>query len=176
MADTYKFFGEGASIPYSGAGLPPFKRRVNVPDLIANKRLANTSDPLTPVALASTGFGAADILQVFQVPKGFLAKGTEYYVVVGEGATCTIDIGIQSATQTHSLAANDNLFEDAGSIETAGVLLGTGDADEGGTDNKIGELFITDGQVCILFNHATDTAVFDISLLGYMLSEIDAPS
>jgi len=172
MADTYKFYQEGAGIPYKGSDAPPFKRRLNVPDLIANKKLANTTDETTAVKLASTGFGAADKLELFQIPKGFIVYGVEYYVVTGEGATCTIDIGLNSATSTHGLSADDDLWEAAGSIETAGVLLGTGDADAGGTDNKIGELFITDGNICVLFNHATDTAVVDFWVRGAMVSAI----
>jgi hypothetical protein len=171
---AYKFFQDGPGVPHAHPSAPPFFKKLDVPDLIANAKLAVVSAPTVAVKLASTGFAQNDTLELFQVPKGFLAKGVELYVITGEGATCTIDIGVNSATSTHGLAIDDNLFEDAASIQTAGALLGTGDADPMGTDNKIGELFITDGNVNVLFNHATDTAVVAFWLLGQMLPTIDA--
>lgn len=174
---AYQFYGEGpGSGPAfnTGTGDILAKKRLDVPDLIANAGLAVTSDLNTAVKLESTGFGAADTLELFQIPKGAMVKRVIGYVITGEGATCTIDIGLDSATSTHGLSADDDLWDAAASIETAGVLFGTGDADAGGTDNKIGELFITDGNVNVLFNHATDTAVVDFWVEGYMASTIDA--
>lgn len=169
---AYKFYQEGAGVPHAHPHAPPFERLLDVPDLIANAKLAVTSAPTVAVALASTGFAQNDTLELFQIPAGFIVYGVEYYVVTGEGATCTIDIGLDSATSTHGLSADDDLWDAAGSIQTAGVLLGTGDADAGGTDNKVGEVFITDGNINVLFNHATDTAVVDFWVRGFMLGAL----
>jgi len=174
MAD-YEFYKEGAGVPYTSGGNPFMKRRLDIPDLVANAKLALTSAPGTPVNLPSTGFAASDTLELFQVPKGALIKRVGLYVVTGEGAACTIDIGVNSATSTHSLAANDDGWEAAGSIQTAGVMLYTLDNDEFGSDNMMGQLFITDGNINVLFNSAdTETAVVDFWVEGYMASAIDA--
>ena len=173
MSD-YKFYQEGAGVQYNPGGQPFMRRRLNIPDLISYAMLALTSAPETAVKLASTGFASGDTLQLFQIPKGALVKRVGYYVVTGEGATCTIDIGIDSATSTHSESANDDGWGAAEDIETAGALGYTIDGDEFGSDNMMGQLFITDGNINVLFNNAaTDTAVVDFWVEGYMASDID---
>lgn len=171
---AYEFFGDGYGVNVKNHGEPFMRRRLDAPDLIANAGLALTSAPTVAVTLASTGFAQNDTLRLFKVPKGALVKRVGLYVVTGEGATATIDIGIDSATSTHSLATNDNGWENAGSIQTAGVVLYTGDADEFGSDNMMGQLFITNGNINVLFNNAIDTAVVDFWVEGYMASTIDA--
>lgn len=156
------------------AGEPFMRRRLDIPDLIANAGLALTSAPTVAVKLASTGFASSDTLELFQIRKGSLVKRVGFYVVTGEGGTCTLDIGINSATSTHSLAANDDGWDAAITIETAGTLSYTGDNDQFGSDNMMGQLFITDGNVNVLFNNAADTAVVDFWLEGYLASDIDA--
>ncbi len=172
MANNYKFYGEGAALPYDAPGMAVARKRLDVPDLIANPKLALTSSPNVKTVLPSTGFGAADTLEMFRVQAGVLVRRIGFWVVTGEGATCTIDIGVDSATATHSLSANDDGWGAAEDIETAGVLYETLDADEFGTDNMPGQLYILDGAVVILFNHATDVAVVDLWMVGEFVSEI----
>ncbi len=173
----YKYYGEGpGSGPvYAGGGKPFMFRRLDIPDLIAYAKLAVTTDENTPVKVAATGFTTGDTLELFQVPKGALIKRVMGYIVTGEGGAATIDIGVNSATSTHSLAANDNGWDDAQDLQTAGGLFYTGDADEFGSDNMAGQLFITDGNINVLFNTAaTAVAVVDFWVEGYMASTIDA--
>jgi hypothetical protein len=172
MADAYKFYGEGAALPYDAPGMAVARKRLDVPDLIANPKLALTSSPNVKTVLPSTGFGAADTLEIFSVQAGVLVRRIGLYVVTGEGATCTIDIGVDSATATHSLAADDDGWAAAFDIETAGVLLETLDSAAFGSDNMPGQLYITDGAVVILFNHATDDAVVDLWMVGEYDSDI----
>lgn len=157
---TYQWKGAGYALP----GIPGIYRiTIDVPKLIANGSragLALVAAPNTGVALASTGFAANDILEVFWVPKGTIIRECGMYVIVGEGDTATINAGVTSSTETEDGTDIDGwgVFD----IETAGVTDATSDDDGFGTDNVPGgELYITNGSVDIEFNNATDTAVFE---------------
>lgn len=159
---TYQWKGAGYGLPQFGGTL---QKKIDIPTLIANgadSGLALVAAPNTGVALPSTGFAATDILEVFWVPKGTIVKEVGFYVITGEGATCTIDIGVSSATETEDGADTDGWLNE-GDIETAGVTGGTTDATLTMGRDAVpgGELFITNGSIDILFNSAnTNAAVF----------------
>lgn len=159
---TYQYKGAGYGLPYDASR--PLIKDINVATLIsngANAGIALTSAPNTGVALESTGFAANDILEVFWVPAGTIIRECGMYVITGEGATCTINVGVTSSTETEDGTDIDGwgVFD----IETAGITDATDDADGFGTDNVPGgELYITNGSVDIEFNNATDTARFII--------------
>ena len=167
---TLKFYKDSYSPGvYQPPGFAPFRRNIDLPALVAASPapLASTSDVRT--ALASTGFAAADILQVFQVSLGFCLRMVGVRVTTVEGATCTADIGNCSATQTHRLAANPDGFMgtcDLNSATTQITLIT--DEDLGGSTYE-GVVFVTNGSIDVTFGHAsTETAIFDVFAMGAM--------
>lgn len=157
---TYAFKSRGYGMAYGAPGDSPFMANINIPDLIANGGL--DSD------LPSTGFAAADILQVFEVPAGFLLTQVGARVTTAEGATCTADIGNCSATQTHRLSANPDGFMgtlDLNSAVTQITLIN--DEDVGGSA-YMGVVFVTNGTIDITFGHNnTNAAIFDVWAAGW---------
>lgn len=163
---TYAFYKQSAAMPDVQPGKVAFKKTINIPDLIANGGLATTAGVAT--ALPSTGFGAADVLQVFNIPEGFLVKSGGIVVTTAEGATCTVDVGVTTAAQIHTATADTDGILDGVDLNATGATI-TGVSQGIGANNLMGYLFVDDGTVDILFNNAgTDTAVFDIWLEGVM--------
>jgi len=127
--------------------------------------LANTSNVQQSL---TSGFTAADILQVFEVKKGFvLTPLVGAYVTTTEGDTCTADIGNSSATQTHRLASNPDGYMGTFNLNSAVAQITLiADEDLGGSTYQ-GVVFITDGTIDITFGHNTDAAVFDVFACGF---------
>ena len=163
---TYQKKGAGVNLPYAfGMVSPTLRERIDIPGLIAlgvYGGLALVATPDVGVALPSTGFADGDILNMWGVVKGTLVNEVGVYVITGEGATCTIDVGVQSATQTE----NGMDIDGAGvfNLETSLVLDGTAHTDGWGSDAlPLGELYITNGSIDIEWNHdATGVAEFEI--------------
>ena len=174
MAD-YVYKGQGHSLPNDNPGMMPLRKRLDIPDLIANGGLALAATPNTAQALPTTGFAATDTLEIFRVPKGTVVRAVGNYVVTGEGATCTIDIGLNSALATMILTATDNGWGNGVDIETAAMYDGTITGDGFGNTTYLGQLFIIDGAVVILFNNAnTNAAIVDFWAEAYYAAKIDA--
>lgn len=173
---VYQWKGAGYGLPYEGASMVTLRKRIDLPLLIArgaNAQLALVATPNTGAALASTGFAADDILEMFWVPKGTVIRECGVYVITGEGATCTINAGVTSSTETEDGTDIDGwgVF----SLQTAGATDATTDDDGFGTDAVPGgELYITNGSVDVEFNHATDTAEFEFWSLGYWIGNLTA--
>ncbi len=135
-----------------------FNACVNIPNLVTYGGL--------DAALPSTGFADGDVLEVFNVPAGTLILQVGIFVVTGEGATATIDIGVVTAAQIQGSADTDG-FLDGGNIETADVAAITAVAAGHGVDNLMGIVYVTDGTIDIEFNNDdTETAVFDVWAVG----------
>ena len=175
---TYQWKGAGYALPVNfGMISPPIKTRIDVPKLIADgvqSGLALVAAPNDGVALASTGFAANDILEVAWLPKGTTVRGCADWIITGEGATCTINVGVTSTTETHPLNGDIDGFG-VFNIETADVADGTDDGDGYGSDNyPAGIIYVTNGSLDIEFNHATDTAEFefwvDCSYVGSLVA------
>jgi hypothetical protein len=64
--------------------------------------------PMVELDFAKTPYGAADVLQVFNVPAGTLVRHVAYEVVTAEGATLTFDIGDGDAAAGYISNANGN--------------------------------------------------------------------
>lgn len=175
---TYQWKGAGYSLPQFGN---IYQAKIDIPTMITNGTdagLALTSAPNTAVALESTGFADGDIFEVFWVPKGTVVRGVGLYVVTAEGATCTIDVGVQSATETNE-GTNIDTWIDGGDLNaTAGTYTMTGSIGEASDDLFMGEvIYETNGSIDIEFNNdSTETAVFviwaeilalDYSLFGF---------
>ena len=172
---TYQWKGAGYGLPYAAGQGQRLIKEIDVPTLIANGAnagLALVAAPNTGVALASTGFAANDILEVFWVPKGTVILGCGAYVITGEGATCTINVGVTSTTETHDLGGDIDGWG-VFNIETALAADATDDADGYGTDNYPGGIiYATNGSIDVEFNHATDTAVFYVWAWGFWLGTL----
>lgn len=170
---TFKFYREGYGIMYNEPNKAPFSRRIDMPSLIANGGLANTSD--VKVTLPTTGFAASDILQVFQVPAGFQLQCIGIRVVTAEGAACTAKIGNLSATQTHVLGANDDGYVASANFNSATTQLGTVASDglgpnTGAGTGLMGIVFVTNGSIDITFGSAdTNAFIADIWATGAMV-------
>ena len=169
---TYIYRGMGYGLPMEPSGIVTLKRRVDIPAIIAGSTkggLALAATPNDGVAVPAAGFTAADVIKVFGIPSGTIIRGVGIYVVTGEGATCTINVGVQTSAQTSpaGAAAGFGVFN----IETAAALDATTDGtDAYGLDTApAGALFITDGTIDIYFNHSTvNLAVFDIWAFGFV--------
>jgi len=172
---VYQWKGAGHGLPYTGGAINIVKK-IDAATLIANGAnagLALVGAPNTGVALASTGFAANDILEVFWVPKGTVIRGCAEYLVTAEGAACTINAGVTSTTETHDLGGDIDGWGVFDLNATAGSADGTDDADGYGTDNyPAGMIYVTNGSIDIEFNHATDTAVFYFFAWGFWLGAL----
>ena len=163
---TYRF-KEGVSLPHDfAANGGVIKRRVDIPALIANGGLTDTAG--TAQSLASTGFASADILQVFLVPQGFLLYQVGVFMDTVEDSVCTGDIGIITAAQNNWASGAATNLMNTWNLATAGAQLGLVGDTLGGT-TYMSTLFITDGQLSVTFNNASDTAIFDIWAVGWFV-------
>lgn len=157
---TYAFKNRGVGMPYGAPHDVAFKTNINITEMIANQ-------PLDAV-LPASGFGAADVLQIFEVPAGFLLTHVGVRVTTAEGGACTADIGNASATQTHLLAADAVGYMgtiDLNSEVTQTVLVTDTHL---GADNYMGVVFVTDGTIDLTFvTAATAVAVFDVWAAGF---------
>jgi len=156
MATTYHF-REGYALPYVGPGMCVLKRNLDVPALIALGAEPNglyVSDVAT--ALATTGFAATDILQIFRVPAGFhVITGGVRITTVG---TDNIDIGIQTAAETLEGNADVDYWLNAGVITAATCLVF--DHADGDAYNAIyQDVFLTNGSINVVFNTSAEAAL-----------------
>lgn len=164
---TYRF-REGHAYPAQSGGGVAYRRNINIPDLIANQGLTDTDGAAQ--TLASTGFAASDVLQIFLVPAGFLLAQVGVRVTTAEGGACTADIGNASATQTHRLAADAVGYMGTCDLnsETAQITL-IADTHIGGS-TYMGAVFITNGSIDFTFvTAATAVAVFDVWAVGWQV-------
>ena len=157
---TYAFKNRGVGMPYGAPHDVAFKININIPDMIANQ-------PLDAV-LPATGFGAADVLQIFEVPAGFLLQHVGVRVTTAEGGACTADIGNASATQTHLLAADAVGYMGTIDLNTAVIQTVLVADTHLGAVNYMGVVFVTNGTIDFTFvTAATAVAVFDVWAAGW---------
>lgn len=168
---TYRY-KDGYGYPPDFYGSGCFRRRVDVPSLIANGGLTDTAG--ADATLASTGFAISDILQVFLVPKGFSLRYVAVNVVTADSAAVDIDVGNNSATQTHFLAIDADGYMGTCALNTATWKQNLiADVQLGGSTYE-GVIFVTNGSIDITFNTAACAeAIFDIACCGYMLLRED---
>lgn len=144
---TYAFKGRGPAVAYEPNGFCVVKRRVDMPDLLASpNKLALASAPTVGLGVF-TGFVQNDILELFEVPAGFMVMKVGARVVTAEGDACAGDIGCNSATQTHLLALDADGFMgtlDLNSAVTQVHLLT--DAQLGSSNNEC-IVYVTDGSI-----------------------------
>jgi len=165
MATTYHFYKQGYAIPYDAFGHVVLKKRLDVPALIASGAAGYSPLAVDGVrtALADTGFGIADILELFRVPAGFQVLGGGVNVVtVG---TDTIDMGVTSATQTQQGAGANRFLDDAPITATNVLMFDAADGDAWTT--LVQDVYITNGTIDVLFNTSAEAALIaDFWILG----------
>lgn len=165
---TYAYANRGAAVPYESPFQSVLKRHVDMPELIANPgKLALAASPTLPLT-SFAGFGAADILELWEVPAGFALTHIGVRVTTAEGATLTGDIGVNSATQTDLLASNPDGFMGTLDLNSAVVQKGLiADEDLGGSTYEQ-VIYVTAGSIDLTFGHASvDTFVADFFANGY---------
>jgi hypothetical protein len=169
MATTYHYYKEGYAVPYDAFGMAVLRKRVNIPKMISDGALGISPLAVADVrtALPAIGFDTGDILEVFRVPAGFHAVGGGVNVVtIGDGTASTIDVGVQSTTQTQG-GQDIDYWLDAGPLSAANVLV-FDHADGDAFNVYYEDVYITDGSIDIVFNASDDegAAIFDIWVRG----------
>ena len=162
MAD-YFFKDAGNAVAYDALSWQPLRKRINIPELIANQAFGQelVDSNGNVLSLPSTGFAAADTLTVFQVPAGFLGLLGGMDVLTAEGAVSTADLGDEDQAAGYL----DDVDLNAVGSEITAV------ADAFGADNVMGKVYDADQNIQILFNSAdTETAIFDVFLVGMLVA------
>jgi len=172
MATTYHFYKQGYAVPYDTFGHVLLRKHLDVPAIIASGAAGYSPLAVAGVrtALASTGFAATDILQLWRVPAGTLLIGGGFKVTTAGSAT-TIDIGNISATETMALGAEKDRWLDACAVAEDEYNFDTEDGDEWATvtaKHPLQTLYITNGSVDLTFNGAAEkTLIADFWMFGY---------
>lgn len=159
---SYCFTNRGAALPYDAPFHNVIRRKVDLPDLVANPgKLALAASPT--VGLTSfTGFVQNDILELFEVPQGTKVKGVGTYVSTAEGATAAATIGVVSATQTSQAAADADCFMASVDLNSTGYEDETATDIDATPDNYVRDVYITDGSIDMTFttNDTYAAAIF----------------
>ena len=173
---TYCFVGESADnngIPYGEFGAGVYRRRVDLPYLIAHpEKLALATAPNSPLTSFS-GFVQNDVLELFQVPIGYLPMLAAVRVNTVEGATAAAEIGI-SDDFVGATADADGLMESVDLNAAASeVSEGTSTVPPATIlDGAQPKIAITEGAAITMTFTTNDTyavAIFDVAIFGAML-------
>lgn len=108
------------------------------------------------VDFAEQNAAAADVLQIFDIPKGWVFERGDVFLLTAEGAAGTIDIGISGDT--------DGFLDDGNVNGTVGAKIALGV----GATIAAGTRYTADTTVQIIANAALDAAKIKIVLRGYM--------
>jgi hypothetical protein len=149
MAVIYQFLGETEALPYDAFGNVVMHKFVDVADLVLNpQKLALASAPNTPLTSFAGFVGTgSDILNVFHVPAGFIARFAGMYVELADTAPTTkISLGIGGEVAGFMLATV---------LTPAGLLAQTVIDDAYGTDNVCGVGFVAADTIDAVFSVAT---------------------
>jgi hypothetical protein len=165
---TYHYYKEGYAVPYDAFGMAVLRKRVDIPAIIAKGANGPLAVSEVRTALPAIGFDTGDILQIFRVPLGFHALGGGVRVVtVGDGTATTIDVGVQSSTQTQH-GQDIDYWLDAGPLSAAAVLVFDHADGDAFNTQYYEDVYITNGSIDIVFNASDDegAAIFDIWVRG----------
>lgn len=151
---TYSYY-DGA---VSGAALPhESKRHVSV----LRKRMKTSAIIASDSTLtAAAKIAAADVIQAIRLPTSFVVEKGAIKMVVAEGGTCTLDVGVGAA---------DELFNGADINTAAGTILLTLVADAWGPDNLTGYDLEAADTIDCEYKNDTDTADYWLYVKGFML-------
>jgi hypothetical protein len=169
---TYHFYKQGYEIPFDNFGFAVLRKQLDVPAIIASGVAGYSPLAVGGVrtALPSTGFGIADVLNLFRVPAGFHVISGGFRVTTAGTALATIDLGCVAGSTQLASAAND-----AGTwLETCltsavgnfifDATLGTTYPPAATTPE---DYFITTGSIDMTFNTAAElTLIGDVWVIG----------
>ncbi len=128
IMSTYHYYKEGYAVPYDAFGNVLLTRHLDVPALIAETDRSSLAISDERTLLPSTGFAAADILQLWRVPAGVLLLGGAMRVTTA-GSNSDLDIGHASATATMVTTAEHDRWATA--IDISGTGYFNFDAENG---------------------------------------------
>ena len=122
MADTYHYYKQGYAIPYDHFGHVVLRKHLDVPALIVSGAAGYSPLAVDEVrtALPTTGFGTADILNLFRVPAGFLVLFGGVKVTTAGTASSTLDIGVLTAAQVATNGVEAGYWLDAAVVSSTG--------------------------------------------------------
>jgi len=171
---SYAFKGRGAAIPYDAPLQTVLKRNISFPDLIANPgKLALAASPTLGLT-AFAGFENADVLELFEVPAGFLLQNFGLRCTTVQGETSAFVVGYNSATQTAlgvaATATDPNAYLATGDLVALGIMDANmfGKVGRTGTLDNFADLYVTDGSIDMTFATAItyDVAIMDVWAIG----------
>jgi hypothetical protein len=114
---TYQFLGETNAVPYGAPGYVVLKRFIDLGDLVLNpQKLALASAANTPLS-SFAGIVAADVLQIFHVPAGFVVKAAGMYIETADTLQPTGTLTIGDGSSTAGFMAAEAL-DGAGATQT----------------------------------------------------------
>lgn len=172
---SYAFKGRGAAIPYDAPMQTVLKRNISFPDLIANPgKLALAATPTLGLT-SFDGFENADVLELFEVPAGFLLTNLGIRVTTAQGETSAFVIGYNSATQTAlgvaATSTDPNAYLATGDMVATGITDASlfGKIGRTGTQDNFADLYVTNGSIDMTFATAIDydVAIFDVWAAGH---------
>lgn len=144
---TYQFLGETNAVPYDAPGYVVLKKYIDFADLVSNpQKLALASAPLVPLS-SFAGFEAADVLQVFHVPAGFVAFNAGYYPQ-------TIDT-VQAGAKIHGGDGDSAAGFFAANLLTSGTGIQTILTDAYGSSNMESRVYLVADTIDIIGSVAT---------------------
>ena len=130
----YQFLGETNALPYGVHGHVVLRRFVDFADLVANpQKLATAAAPTVPLS-AFAGFVAADILNMFHVPAGFVVKAAGFYnqTIDTLQPTATISMGDGTSADGYATAT----------VMTAGTAVQTILSNDYGSSNMESRVYL----------------------------------
>lgn len=166
MSTTYHWHKQGYAIPYDAFGMVTLKKTLDVPALIASGAAGYSPLAVSDVrtALPSTGFADGDSINMFRVPAGFLVLFGGVRVTTGGTASCLMDVGFLSATQTATavaaVAANDDYWMlDVAVATTGNYIFNPAGEQTWNPAATFYDLYVTAGSIDVLFAGAVQAAL-----------------
>ena len=174
MATTYHWHKQAYAIPYDAFGMVVLKKHFDVPAIIASGAAGYSPLAVADVrtALPSAGFANGDSINMFRVPLGFLVLFGGVRVTTAGTASCTMDVGFLSATQTAegvrgSLADDDHWMAAVAVSTTGNYIFNPAGEQTWNVAATFYDLYVTDGSIDVLFETATQAALIaDFWVIG----------
>ncbi len=150
---TYDYSGDGNGVIHNEffRNYVVMKREVKVSDVIASD-----------ITLTTNGvIAAGDIIQLIDVPVGFVLLNCVIKTVTAEGAALEADFG---------LAGGDEIIDGFSLNQAAGTLTIMGVADDYGANSVMGVTFATADTIDMNFTSETDAGEWHAYFAGIFLN------
>jgi len=154
----YQFLGESNAVAYDAFGYTVMRKYVDFADLVANpQKLALASAPNTPLS-SFAGFVAADILNVFHVPAGFVALNAGWYNIAIDTVQPTAKLQLGDGASVAGFAAANLL--------TAGTAVQTLLTDAYGSSNMESRIYLVNDTIDAIGSVQT---IVDAKVMFYVI-------